>query len=135
MQRDAHQTTFAARLYIGNHKKRLLLQLAILENANTPGAFGKNHAAIRRPNNRPWHFQSAYHCLNSELDRALSGSLTLTLFRRDGTGFDLTRAASGDALLMRILPNDLARVNPATGHTTQVPTTGLPYGQPVTLAW
>jgi hypothetical protein len=48
---------------------------------------------------------------------------------------DLTRAASGDALLMRILPNDLARVNPATGHTTQVPTTGLPYGQPVTLAW
>jgi len=89
MQGAAHQTAFAAWLYIGT-TKALLLKLSILEKRTRPGRSVKSYGH-RRPNNRPGHFQSAYHCLNSKLAAPFPAVYPDSV-PRHGTGFDLTRA-------------------------------------------
>src|SRR5713226_5178463 len=66
MQRDAHQTAFATRLGVGNGEQRRRTQLSVFVDAHTARPLSKDHSAIRRPDNRPWHFQIAYDGFNFE---------------------------------------------------------------------
>ena len=82
MQRNAHQSAFAGWLNIRHGEERLGSQLAILVNANAAGALGKKHAAIRRPDNRPGHFQIADNRFNSKTYASLCWILCRRLLRR-----------------------------------------------------
>src|SRR5882672_1090987 len=77
MQGDAHQSAFAAGLHVGNSEQRLGTKLAILVDAHAAYPFRKKHAPIRRPNNRPRHFQMVNHSLNPKTYAILRGSLSL----------------------------------------------------------
>jgi hypothetical protein len=60
MEREAHQSAFAARLDIRHYEQRLGPQLAILKDAHAPGTFREKHATIRRPNDGPDDFEIRY---------------------------------------------------------------------------
>src|ERR1700741_3385385 len=104
MQRDAHQSTFAARFDIRNDEQRLRSQLPIFENANAPGPLSEYHSAIRRPDYGPGHLQTANYSLNAKLHSALSGGLTL--FGLRGSGLDFAGAASRWGMAAGVGKND-----------------------------
>src|ERR1051325_1859048 len=78
MQRNAHQTAFACTLYIRNHEQRFGSERTVLNYSQTPRTFREDHAAIRRLDDGPWHFESPKHLFDFEARVGLSRSLNFT---------------------------------------------------------
>src|SRR5262245_31464565 len=82
MQGQAHQSAFTARLDVRDLVQRLWPELPVLKHAHAPGPLGKEHATIRRPHNRPDHFEIGNYGFDFE------AGLRLT------RGFNFSRAAA-----------------------------------------
>src|SRR6266496_4155182 len=66
MQRDAHQSSLAARLNVWHSEQWLRSQLSILVHTHTARSFSEEHASVGRPDDRPHNFQVWNYSFNPE---------------------------------------------------------------------
>src|SRR5689334_10779416 len=93
MQREAHQAGFARLFDVGYDEQWLLTQRAVLKHAHASRTLGEDHPPVWRPNNGPWHFQTADYCFDFEFRARLSRTRDFT---RATTGRGLTTTKSDD---------------------------------------